>query len=635
MEDLFVLRLAEARERGGIWSVLAVLMAAVDLLAARTRAIRRLDPRTHRREGRLLMTGSDVRCAFRSLLRQRLATFLVVGMLTLGIAATVTVFGLVNGLFLRPLPFPEADRLVYLNERAPRWDLEYVGINYPDFDQWRKEQRLFEGLALYDGASFNASEGQNVDRLPGAQVTHDFAAVLGIRPVLGRFFTAEEDRPQGPPVVVLGHGLWQERFAGSPDVLGRPLRLDGVARTIVGVMPKEAEFPDRARLFVPLAGDPNQEGQSYSYSGLGRLKPGVTATQAEADLLRTQQPIWEARDKDKDVSPFVRPLREELVRNFKAAAGALLAAVGLLLVVACANVASLMLARALARRREMAIRVAVGASRWRLSIQLLVENVLLAAVGGLLGVLAGFWALRALVAAIPDEVPSWAVFSLDGRVAAFAVLVTGLAAVLFGWAPVIHAMRDDVRSAMAVATGTTVSPRGRRTLRTLVGAEFALAALLLVCGGLLLQAFAQVRKVDPGFEPRGVLTFGVYIPAAGYPDNPKRLAFWESYLEKLRGIPGVESVAAMSFGEASPSWAPGSWPEPCSPSPRHERWPACSSASRPTTGWCGPARSSCSRPQRSSPAIGRPPAPPAWTPWPHCARIRGPSQLAAPRADPA
>ena len=386
-------------------------------------------------------------------------------------------------------------------------------------------------------------------------MTYEFAAVLGVRPVLGRFFTPEEDRPKGPPVVVLGHGLWQERFGGEPDVLGRTLRLDGVARTIVGVMPREAEFPVRARLFVPLGGDPNQEGESYSYEAIGRLKPGVTAAQAEADLLRAQQPIWEARDKDKNVSPFVRPLREELVRTFRAAAGALGAAVGLLLVVACANVASLMLARALARRREMAIRVAVGASRWRLLSQLLVENLLLAAVGGMLGLLAGYWALRALLAAVPDEVPRWAVFGLDLRVAVFSVLVTGVAVVLFGWAPVVHAMRDDVRSAMSgVAGGATSSPRGRRTLRFLVGAEFALAALLLVCGGLLLQAFERVRRVDPGFEPRGVLTFGVYVPAAGYPDNPKRLAFWEGFIARLQALPGVESVGAITCPPLGCHW---------------------------------------------------------------------------------
>ena len=273
---------------------------------------------------------------------------------------------------------------------------------------------------------------------------------------------------------------------------------------------------------MPLGGDPNQEGQSYSGQALGRLKPGVTVEQAEADLLRAQQPIWEARDKEKIVSPFVRPSARGVRAEFPSRGLALAAAVALLLVVACANVASLMLARALARRREMAIRVAVGASRWRLLSQLLVENVLLASVGGAMGLLAGYWALRALVRAIPDEIPRWAVFGLDARVAVFAVARHGGGGRPLRLGPAVHAMRDDLRSAMTgVAGGNTASPRGRRTLRLLVGAEFALAALLLVCGGLLVQAFEQVRQVDPGFEPRGVLAFGVYLPAAGYPGQPE------------------------------------------------------------------------------------------------------------------
>jgi predicted permease len=501
------------------------------------------------------MTGSDLRYAVRSLVRQRLATLLVIAMLALGIAANVAVFGLINGLFLRPFPFPEPERLVYINETAPRWNLEVVGINYPDFDLWRKEQRLFEALTLCDTATFNASDGANADRISGGMVTHDFPKVLGVQPILGRFFDADEDRWKGPPVMVIGHGLWQERFGGAPDVVGKTLRLDGVARTIVGVMPPEADFPGGVRLWVPRAGNPNQDGESYGGDGMGRLKPGVTVEQAQADLLRVQQAIWDTRDKEKIVSPFARPLRDEYVKDFRAATSALAGAVGLLLLVACANVASLMLARALARRREMAIRVAVGASGWRLLGQLLVENLLLAGLGGALGLLGGYWALRTLVRAIPDEMPRWAVFSLDPRLMAFALLVTAATAVLFGWAPAVHALRDDLRSAMSnVASGTTASPRGRRTLRLLVGGEFALAALLLICGGLLMQAFDRVRQVSPGFETRGILTFGVYLPEATYPDKEKRLAFWDRLLERMQALPGVDSAAAITCAPLGCHW---------------------------------------------------------------------------------
>jgi len=554
MQALFLERWSEGRGlAAAVWA-----SAVLDLAGARLRSWRRAvrrprEPRTTAR--RTDMIGHDLRYALRSLLRQRLAGALVVAMLALGLAANVAVFGLINGLFLRPLPFPEPERLVYINERAPRWNLDVVGINYPDLDQWRREQRQFEAIAYYDGASFNAADGTNALRIEGAQVTHDFAAVLGVKPILGRFFTAEEDRPKGPQVVVISYGLWQDRFGGERDVLGKALRLDGVARTVIGVMPRGVDFPGGVRVYVPLAAELRNDGQSYSGNGIGRLKPGVTAAQGEADLLRTQQPIWDARDKEKVVSPYAVPLREELVRDFRTSARALAGAVGLLLVVACANVASLMLARALARRREIAIRVAVGASGGRLLVQLLVENLLFALAGGALGLALGYAALRSLVRALPDEVPSWAVFGLDARVVGFAFAATALTLVLFGWAPALHALRGDLRQAMSnAASGTTASPRGRRTLRLLVGAEFALAALLLVCGGLLLQAYTRVRQIDPGFEPRGVLTFGVYLPAASYPDDAKRLAFWNRLIERLQAQPGVASAAAITCAPLGCHW---------------------------------------------------------------------------------
>jgi len=554
MEALFIQRWSQSRGASVfVWASAILDLARARLRDQRPAGRRAWEPGTKAR--RTDMIGHDLRYALRSLLRQRLAGALVVAMLALGLAANVAVFGLINGLFLRPLPFPEPERLVYINERAPRWNLDVVGINYPDLDQWRREQRQFEAIAYYEGASFNASDGTNALRIEGAQVTHDFAAVLGVKPILGRFFTAEEDRPKGPQVVVISYGLWQDRFGGERDVLGKALRLDGIARTVIGVMPRGVDFPGGIRLYVPLAAEQRTDGQTYSGNGIGRLKPGVTAAQGEADLLRTQQPIWDARDKERVVSPYAVPLREELVRDFRTSARALAGAVGLLLVVACANVASLMLARALARRREIAIRVAVGASGGRLLVQLLVENLLFALAGGVLGLALGYAALRALVRALPDEVPSWAVFGIDARVVGFAFAATALTLVLFGWAPALHALRGDLRQAMSTAaSGSTASPRGRRTLRLLVGAEFALAALLLVCGGLLLQAYTRVRQIDPGFEPRGVLTFGVYLPAASYPDDTRRLAFWNRLIERLQAQPGVASAAAITCAPLGCHW---------------------------------------------------------------------------------
>jgi predicted permease len=552
MTELFSAALAEARTRGALSAAQVWIRAAADVAAAWPRELCRRRRQRGRigipHQGRPIMIGSDIRFAVRSLSRQKFATGLVLAMLAIGIAANVAVFSIVNGLFLRPFPFDNPERLVFFNEKAPKWNLDIVGINYPDFVQWRQDQKLFEAIALWITDSLNLADGSGAERISAAAVTHDLDEVLGVRPVIGRMFTPEEDAPAGAYVTVIGHGLWLERFGGSPSALGKTLKLSGRAHTIIGVLPREADtFPGDAKLWVPLRGDPNQEGQSYSFNGVGRLKPGVTIEQGEADLLRAHQPVWDKSDKDKVVSPFVQSLREIAVRDFRTAASTLSVAVGLLLAVACANVAAVMLARALARRREMGIRVAVGASRWRLLRQLFVENLLLAAIGGALGLGLGQWGIRAIVQQLPDQAPPWATFGLDARVMAFAVLSSVITVLFFGWAPALHAVRSDLRSSMNnVANAAITSPGGRRTLRCLVAGEFALATLLIIGGGLLFRAYDRVRHVDPGFTPQGVLTFTISLPQATYPDNPKRLAFWDRVEQRLAEMPGVRSIGLVN-----------------------------------------------------------------------------------------
>jgi predicted permease len=559
MEALFAEALSDARAEGRLAVGRAWLAAVRDIAAARAREPFRRRP-AHVRgepERKPIMLGSDLRYTIRWLLRQRFSTALVVAMLALGIAANVVVFSLVNGLFLRPFPFPEPDRLVYVNETAPRWDLEIVGINYPDFHHWRQNMQMFEGLAIWDGAAFNVSEGGRAERIDGSTVTHEFASVLGVTPILGRTFTADEDKPGAPPVVVLVEGFWRERFGGANDVVGRTLRLDGVEHTIVGVLPAAAAWPGNARVWVPLAGDPAQPWQAYGYEGaIGRLKAGVTVDAAEKDLLRAQQAIWDARDKARNVSPYVRELRSYFARNFRTQAASLMTAVAILLIVACANVASVMLARALVRRREMGIRVAIGASRARLVRQLFAENLMLSAAGGAAGLVLGHWALRMLVTRAGDQIPRWADIAFDWRVAAFTAGVTIATTVLFGLAPSLHAMRSDLRGTMHATTGgATASPGGRRTLSLLVAAEFALAATLLVGAGLLLRAYSRVQQVDPGFRPERVLTFALALPNATYGDPPKtpddqqgrkQIAFWNRLVERLQSLPGVEHAGVVS-----------------------------------------------------------------------------------------
>jgi len=544
MEEAFVHIWRQARAAGPVARASVWVRAATDLGSASLRASftpRRGVPA----ERRPLMFGTDVRYALRSFRRQKLATGLVVTMLALGIAANIVVFSLVNALLLRPFPFDHPDRLVFFNEKAPRWNLDVVGINYPDFWEWHEHQRAFEAIALYDGQAFNLADDQRPERIGGAQVTRDFAKVLGVQPILGRMFTPEEDRPKGPRAVVLSERLWRTRFGADQNVLGRSLRLDGEPWTIVGVLPARAEFPDDASFFVPYAGDPQQQGESYGSSGIGRLKPGVTVQQAEADLLRTHEAVWAVRDKDKVVLPFVRPLRDVLVEGSRSAIPPIAGSVALLLIVACANVASVMLARAIARRREIGIRLAIGAGRARLIRQLFVENLIMAAIGGLVGTIAGRAALSALVAALDTQLPRWANFGLDGRVLAFSIGLSLLATLLFGWAPALHAVRGDVRSAMTdTVAGSTTSPRGRRTLTWLVGAEFLLATILIVGGGLLYRAFGKVSSIDPGFSPDHVLTFRLALPTPKYEKHEIRLAFWDDLLTRLRAQPGVTAAGA-------------------------------------------------------------------------------------------
>jgi predicted permease len=549
MEELFAERLTAARARGSAAIGAVWIRATSDLVHARVAAWRapRVPLTVYIDERTTIMHGSDVRYAWRALLRQRGATALVVGMLALGIAANVAVFSLVNGLLLRPFPFPHPDRLVYINMAAPKWNLDLVGINYRDFDRWRKDQKLFEAITTYQTANLNLSDGGGAERVKGAQITYDFPSVLGVQPLLGRTFTADEDKPKAAPVVVLIESIWRQRFGADRNVIGRSLRLDGTAHTVVGVMPAAASFPDGVELWVPMHGDPAQPYESYSGDGIGRLKAGVTAEQADADLKRAHQPIWDANDKDHVVTPFVKPLHEMFVRDYRSAMGTVAGAVAVLLLIACANVAAVMLARALARRREMGIRLALGSSRVRLLRQLLIENLMLAAAGGVIGLAAGRWALAALIRAVPDELPPWAAFSIDLRVMAFSVAVVAATVILFGWAPALHAVGGDLRSAVSATTGgTTGAPRGRRTLWILVGAEFALAAILLVCGTLLVKAFDRVRGVDPGFRSDHLLVATVPLSEGTRPKPEQWLAFWDQFEQRLASVPGVTAAGLVT-----------------------------------------------------------------------------------------
>lgn len=556
MEALFREALERAREAGGARPLAAWLGALRDVFRRAPYEHWRRLGRGDERGGLSMSTlGSELRQALRGFLRRPGTAALVVAMVALGIAANTTVFTLADGLFLRPLPWRDPGQLVDLNETAPRWNLEFTGINYPDFAVWQRSQRTFQAMALYGAEDFNVSGAGGADRVKGEVITRDYPAVLGVSPVLGRGFTGEEDRPGGPPVAMISQSYWTDDFGRDPAVIGRTLRIDGVPHTIVGVLPDDASLDQAAQVWVPAAGDPADPNQNYNWDGVGRLRPGVTLGQARRDLLRVHAAVWADHDPQHDVSPRLTPLRDHFVGGFRTLAAVLATAVAVVLLIACVNVASLMLARASARRREFAVRLALGAGAGRLARQLLLENLLLALAGAIVGVLLAGVATRLLLTAVPDNLPTWLRFGMDLRVVGFAAAAAVAVALLSGLPPMAQARRTDLRAAQEAQGGRSTGSRGqRRTLSGLVVAEIALACVLLVGGGLLLRAYRNVENVDPGFRADRVLTFRVALPDARYPTDVARRELFTSAVARLRVLPGVESAGAITCPPLTCHW---------------------------------------------------------------------------------
>ena len=555
MEEVFLKELTSARGRGTVAALGVWLSALGDIVRRAPYEHWRRRGRRRPKEHRVHSFFSDLRFAVRSFARQPGATALIIVTLALAVAANTAVFTLLDGLFFRPFPFSEPSRLVYLNEKAPRWNLDFTGINYTDFAMWRARARAFDSMALWSDESVNLSDGSNPERIDAARVTYDMPTVLRIHPVLGRMFTREEDRPKGPPVVAIGEALWKERFGASPDVLGKTLRINSTMYTIIGVLPREAEFPHGAKLWLPFDGDPNSTDNSYSYDGIGRLKPGVTVAQAATDLIAAHGPIWLKSDTSHFVSPRVDLLHDRFVANFRVIGRALGAGALLVLLIACANVASAMLARAIFRRREVGIRCALGASGSRVTRQLLTESLALAAIAAIAGVLIGHWGLKLLLASNSDLVPKWATLAVGVRTMLFSIVIMGTTTVLFGLVPALQLGRQDPGEALgAGGTRATGSRRDRRLLDSLVIAEIGLAVVLLAGGGLLVRAYANLRRIDPGFRPAGTLEFRVALPSAKYKNAIPQMAFYRTLIDRLHAIPGVDHASMITCPPLGCHW---------------------------------------------------------------------------------
>ncbi|MBA3514337.1 MAG: ABC transporter permease [Pyrinomonadaceae bacterium] len=490
----------------------------------------------------------DVRYGARMLLKNPGITFVVILALALGIGANTAIFSVVNAVLLRPLPYDESDRLVFLNERSPV--IDEMSVSYPNFTDWRNQNHVFEKIGVYNRNSYNLTGAGEVERIPTAQVSADLFSALRVNAAIGRVFTNEEDKPGGTPVVVLSHGLWQRRFGGQMSILNQPITLNGKNYTVIGVMPQGYLYPSRVEMWVPvgqLSGDSNwqQRGNHPGLFAVARLKSGATLPQAQADLdniaanLEKQYP-----DSNSGNRVRIRPLLEIYVSDARSALWVLFGAVAFVLLIACANIANLLLARATARQKEMAIRSAMGAGRWRIARQLLTESILLSLVGGTLGLLIARWCIDFILYISPDAIPRSKEIGLDWRVLAFTIGVSFLTGILFGLVPALQASVVDVHETLKeTGRGTT----RRHWLRSsLVVVEVASTLVLLIGAGLMIRSFYRLQNVNPGFSYARLASFTISLPQKKYVTEEQRAAFFKRLLENVRALPGVEAVAAAS-----------------------------------------------------------------------------------------
>jgi predicted permease len=505
---------------------------------------------------------NDIRYGLRQLVKHPAFTIIAVLTLALGIGANTAIFSVVNAVLLKPLPFPQPNELVAvggvdLNETASPPKLS--SMCYPDFFDFRDQNQSFSSLAVYRYRNLALVDEQEAQSILAQNVSGEFFDVLGIGPLLGRGFTRADEQAGGGPggfKVVLSYGFWQSHFNRAEDVIGRVLMLDGRPHTVIGIMPQGFQFPiqtDVIEMYVTLAEDAatpdgstpqTQQRGGHNLLGIARLKPGVSVAQANAEL-RTLAGALEKKypETNTKFGAALQPLRDELVGDVKTALYVLFGAVACLLLIANANVANLMLARASVRGKEIALRNALGASRARIIRQLLTESVLLAGIGGLLGLLIAKWGTDALVAAVPQNIPRVSTIQLDGAVLAFTLLLSLATGIVFGLVPAWQASHVDLNTALKSGTRGAGGSEGKHRMRNaLVMTEVALALILLICASLLIQSFARLGKVDTGMRTERLFTARIGLPEAAYPKPENIISFYDRLLPRLRAIPGVESV---------------------------------------------------------------------------------------------
>jgi putative ABC transport system permease protein len=496
----------------------------------------------------------DIRYSLRMLRKNLGITAIAVVTLALGMAGNTVIFSFFNAFFLRPLPFYQPDRLVDLDETAPRWNLGYTGLAYPDFCAWRQQNRSFDGMAAWTMGSLNLFFEGGAQRVRGAQVTYDLPSVLGIPLALGRPFTPEEDRPGGDKVVLLSHGLWLRLFGGQ-DVLGKVVHLDNEPYTIIGVLAGNKALINDEELWTPLAANPDDLQRGWYMRGFGRLKAGVTMAMASDDLLRVHQARVADHKANENTAPRLTTITERIFGDTRPVLTILMGAVVVVLLIACGNVAALMLARGLARWRELGIRLSLGATAGRVARLILTESLLVSCLAGALGLALGYWGLHVLLDFLADKPPQWVSFRFDVRVWLWVSLMI-LVTAAFGALPTCRTViRGSLQGALASSgRQSTAAPTRRRGLHALVVGEVALTLVLLIQAGLLVQAFRFVQKMDPGYRADHVLICQIALPEAQYRTAEAWEAFYRSSLEQIRALPGVVSASAVTAPPLGGHW---------------------------------------------------------------------------------
>jgi putative ABC transport system permease protein len=494
----------------------------------------------------------DFRYGLRILLRNPGFTLAAIVVLALGIDANTAIFSIVNAALLRPLPYEDSSRIMQVWHVPPPKSfpgMTMFSVSPANYLDWQSQSSSFESMAAYGFAGFTFGGKERPEAIQGAAVASDFFALLRVHPYLGRTFSPDEDRPGRGHVVLLGYKFWRDHFASDPNIVGRNVTLDGEAYSVVGVMPDKFQFPNWAQVWVPLAWTNATRAVrgNHNYLVIARLKVGVDIRQAQAEIsavsarLEQQYP-----EDDKGWGAIILPLREQLVGDVRPALLVLLGAVAFVLLIACANVANLVLAKTLARRKEIAIRTALGATRLTVLRQILSETVLLSVAGGALGLFLARSGITLIVKVLGDRIPHFMEITLDTQVLAFTLLVSVVAGILAGLIPSVRFTRSDVNEALKQGQGRGSSDSsGSKTRGLLVVSEVALSLVLLIGAGLMVRSLWELRSVKPGFDPRNVLTMTVPLPATKFPSPAGQISFFQELLQRVRTLPGVESAGVI------------------------------------------------------------------------------------------